>query len=40
MASNEEAVPVATWRDYDPQAAEAAVKEQAKSAKAADKKEN
>ena len=47
MASNEDTVGVSTWRDYDPEAAEAALKEAAKakhssaaSKTAADKKES
>lgn len=45
MASNEDTVGVATWRDYDPDAAEQALKDAAKAdhkpaARAADKKES
>jgi hypothetical protein len=44
MSSNDETVGVATWRDYDPEAAAQALKEAAKAEKApvraADKKES
>ena len=42
MASNNESVAVATWRDYDPDAAAKAAEQPAKPAAkaAADKKEN
>lgn len=44
MASNEDGVAVATWRDYDPEAAEKALKEAAKAdhkpRAAAEKKES